>query len=163
MLLMLAAAEARRGGLLQELEELALRDGDPRVRRPAAAALALACCALRRGPAAGTLSSGAESEEMMEGAGSTALVAGLRLLPESGAMRPLLERLLDVSRLPQLGPDLESAILRTLATAERLPALPWGAHVQHVLRRYPSGASDGPQGNACPLDSSSMAETKESV
>lgn len=136
------------GGLLQELEQLATRESDSRVRRPAAAALALACYAIRRGPSAGCLPPPGGAGGGVEADAGAAVAAGLRLLPESGAMRALAERLLDDSLQPRPGPHLEAAILRALASVERLPELPWAPHVEQLLKRYPGTACEGPQGDA---------------
>lgn len=70
------------------LEGLALQEGDPRARRACAHPLAALCYAVRRGGGLGA-SGGAG------GGGGDAASKGLQQLPADGALRPLLESLLE--------------------------------------------------------------------
>lgn len=130
---------------VQELEDLALRDADPRVRHPAAAALALTCFALRRGPPSVTTTSlGEDSGHIATAAVVSAAAQGLSSLPADGAMRPLAEPLLDGSLARQPDAEQEAAVLRVLAAAERLPGLPWGSFIQQLLARKPGALNRQP-------------------
>lgn len=71
------------------LESLALRDGDPRTRKACALPLASLCYAIKRSRGfSGTAGSG-------DAALGPSSSKGLQQLPTDGALRPLLESLLD--------------------------------------------------------------------
>ncbi|PRW05754.1 RST1 isoform X1 [Chlorella sorokiniana] len=126
------------------LEGLAISDSDPRVCRACALPLATLCHAVRR---AGGLGGGAAAPSDAQGAQKS-----LAQLPSDGALRPLLESLLE-SRwvLPnddeaEMQPQHElsaaeaAALLRCIAAAERLPALNYGTLCRRLLRSHSGNA-----------------------
>eukprot|EP00887_Chlorella_sp_A99_P002269 scaffold10.g2269.t1 len=153
-----AALDALVQAAAQALEQLALRDQDPRTRRGASWALAHLCIAVKQG--GGGSSDGGRPRGAGAEVEAAAAARGLQQLPPEGALRPLVESLHEgrwmlpqegswqgqagegrdtAAPMPQL-PDLSAAeaaaVLRCLAAAPRLPPLSWAALCRKLLRTF---------------------------
>ncbi|GAB4813990.1 hypothetical protein N2152v2_001036 [Parachlorella kessleri] len=138
---------------LAALEGLALSDQDPRARRSAAAVLAEYCCQFRKRQGSRGDEAGSADSRTASGAGAlggSIAARSLATLSDEGALRPLVESLLEgrlaaaldaseegSSDHPGLTAGEAASILRCLAAAERLPALNFSTLCRRALRSHP--------------------------